>query len=165
MNLIHKLQQDHHYLSQVLTHLQHHLNQEAPELALINEVLLFIEDYAEQYHHPIEDQLLSHLSQHLPHLNEMHQHLLVEHLQLQEHTDHLREQLTQAEQGNLLPWPQLRQAVSSWISAQKHHIEKEDQHMLPLLEAGLAQHPFQAAPLPKASVYLSEQFRQLCNEL
>ncbi|MDH2431189.1 hemerythrin domain-containing protein [Pokkaliibacter sp. MBI-7] len=165
MNIINQLKQDHAHLQEMLRLLDEHIHHDELDLGLIKETLAYIGDYAERYHHPMEDRLLNHLSQHNPRLTKLYHHLQEDHITLEAQSNQIREQLEAIEMSTVVPMDEFRKSLLLWVAAQQRHLHYEDQYMLPVAENDLRLYPENFDwPLPP-NVGLITQYQSLTRDL
>ncbi|MFP8965951.1 hemerythrin domain-containing protein [Pokkaliibacter sp. CJK22405] len=165
MDVIYQLKQDHLHLYSMLHLLEEHLNRGELSLTLVKETLDYIGDYAERYHHPLEDQLMSHLASHNPSMGKLYRQLHEDHQALENQSDELRRILEGIERSDTLTSTELLARLHFWITAQQKHLEYEDRYLLPLAESDLKLFPAEFDwPLP-TNLHLIKHYQSIAHDL
>jgi hemerythrin-like domain-containing protein len=110
-----------------------------PDYTLMQDIILYFLDFPDQCHHPKEDLLAQRLLELSPDraarlsgLSELHKELGV---LTRKVASVVRRVLDEAE----LPRAQVIGAATDFMSAQRHHMEMEEEHFLPLAEEVLSE--------------------------
>ena len=110
-----------------------------PDYAMVEDIVLYFLTYPDQCHHPKEDLLARKLLEKAPDKAARLRGLAELHEELSQLTKKVaaivRNVLNEAE----LPRSQLVQATKEFIDSQRHHMEMEEEHFLPLAEQVLSQ--------------------------
>jgi hemerythrin-like domain-containing protein len=147
--LLEKLRKDHINLARLLDLLSSELDalsagREA-NFDLKIEMLDYIEHYAEQSHHPTEDQInkvafrKKSMKEHKP----LHDRVCKEHGELIGLANNYRKTLEGAMQGEVLLREEVEMRGREFVALQRQHIDLEEQEIFPLLEAALSDKDWQ----------------------
>ena len=104
----------------------------APDYALMRSIIVYIQEYPEQIHHPLEDMIFSILLERVDEV-EFVQKIITEHTQLEVVTRSLRESLESMSKG-IVSKEKLKQQLSEFLDAQRHHIFTEETKLYPLIQ-------------------------------
>lgn len=170
------LYQDHQHIGRLLTILQNKLATmelgSQPNFHLMSEVLDYLEDYGDGYHHSREDLLFGYIRNHHHECDALVNQANNEHKELARLTRSLRESVDQA----LLDAPFLMKdfckRMSRFIDAQRRHLSFEEQRLFPLIEQYMsledwqefsAKAPYRHDPLEDEA--RSQDYQELANAL
>ncbi|MCV6614803.1 MAG: hemerythrin domain-containing protein [Cellvibrionaceae bacterium] len=107
---------------------------DAERLELMLDIIDYIKNYPEHWHHPIEDQVFSLLLlKHIPE-SDLLREIICDHGRLEKQTIELEQIFRSVAQGCVVPSGQLQQQSQAYIAAQADHIEKENKWAYPLME-------------------------------
>ncbi len=133
-----ELLQDHQHISALLTILKNKLatleDSGRPDFNLMSEVLDYLDDYADGYHHSREDQIFNYLRNNHPECDSLISQANHEHQELALLTSALRESVEQV----LLDAPFLLhdfiKRLRRFIDKQSQHLAMEEGRLFPLIE-------------------------------
>jgi hemerythrin-like domain-containing protein len=126
---------EHVYFSQLLELLRRQLDVfhrgERPNYELMLDVISYLRDYSDQYHHPREDRAFERLARRCPdmepHLARLHQ----EHRVIAHAGEALRQQINAILAGTIVPRAQVEVALATYLVYYGNHIAKEEEDVLP----------------------------------
>lgn len=141
--LLEKLQQDHRNLERILdlltVQLDHFLSGRESDFDLKIELLEYLETYADQGHHPLENVIFSIarplLSGKSEQLDSLMNRLMEQHQQLAQLTRTFRNSLENIFQGGVMPREELEIQGRAFIALQREHLALEEQEAFPLLDS------------------------------
>ncbi len=143
--LLEKLHRDHNNLERILDLLSVQLDAlfagDESDFDLKIELLDYIEHYAEEHHHPTEDEI-NKLAFSKPAMLEqaaLHERVVREHEALLGMARHFRETLEGVMQGEVLRRDEVETRGREFIALQRQHIDLEEQEIFPLLERVLSE--------------------------
>ncbi|MBW3140785.1 hemerythrin domain-containing protein [Ferrimonas balearica] len=113
-------------------------------LSVIRDVVDYLQRYADQSHHPMEDILYQYYLDKVgdTQQGEVHQ-LAIEHRKLREATDQLFDTLNMILNDAVVPRERLIADIEDFVRLQRTHLEQEEVRVLPLLERTLTDHDWQ----------------------
>jgi hemerythrin-like domain-containing protein len=106
-----------------------------PDYSLMRSIIVYIQEYPEQIHHPLEDMIYSILLERIDDA-EFVQELVSEHAQLEVVTRELRESL-ESFPGCTASKEKLKQQLSEFLVGQRQHIYTEESEVFPLVQSSL----------------------------
>jgi len=106
-----------------------------PDYSLMRSIIVYIQEYPEQIHHPLEDMIYSILLKRVDDV-EFVQELITEHTQLEVVTRRLRESL-ESLSSDIASKEQLKQQLSEFLVGQRQHIYTEEIKVYPLVQSVL----------------------------
>ena len=106
-----------------------------PDYSLMRSIIVYIQEYPEQIHHPLEDMIYSILLKRVDDV-EFVQELITEHTQLEVVTRRLRE-LLESLPSSIASKEQLKQQLSEFLVGQRQHIYTEEIKVYPLVQSVL----------------------------
>jgi hemerythrin-like domain-containing protein len=113
---------------------------ERPSYELMSDIVSYLREYTDQYHHPREDVAFERLAKRCPDLRLDLARLTQEHRIIARAGDKLREHLDAIVDGSLVPRAEVEVAAATYLVYYGNHIAREDEIVLPravtLLEAG-----------------------------
>ncbi len=178
-NLLDRLHRDHANLNRLLRLLEaegeriHAGGNE--DLALMADIIEYMESYPDVSHHPLEDALIEHyLTHHAPdaEVAARFRNTMAEHTALRTATHALRESIESLLNDVLMPRDALLRQLNDYIALQRRHLQREERELFPRLrtafgeadwQAVAARHPAGADPL--FSERLDNQFRGLLERI
>ncbi len=109
-------------------------------LSVVRDVVDYLQRYADQCHHPMEDILYQYYLDKVGDTKEgdLHQ-LAVEHRKLREATDQLFDTLNMILNDAVVPRERLIADIDEFVVLQRTHLEQEEIRVLPLLERTLGE--------------------------
>ncbi|MFW1676162.1 hemerythrin domain-containing protein [Pontibacter sp. JAM-7] len=139
MNTLHELHQDHINLNRLLELLSHELaalkRGDGADLNLLADVIRYIADYADGYHHPREDELYAFFAGRDQALDKVLGCCVDEHHGLTQHTRTLRQTLEEVLNDAVLPLTVLTEQLEQYLAEQKAHLDYEEGTLFPMLRA------------------------------
>ncbi|MDF2182748.1 hemerythrin domain-containing protein [Neptuniibacter sp. CAU 1671] len=137
MTILQELHQDHINLSRLLNLLEHevaNLQQgEAADLNLLADVIRYISEYADGYHHPREDELYAFFAGRNAKLDQELGCCVDEHHGLTQHTRILRQTLDDVLNDAVVPMTQLVEQLVLFLEEQKAHLDHEEGQLFPMI--------------------------------
>ena len=103
-----------------------------PDYSLMRNIIVYIQEYPEQMHHPLEDMIFSVLLERVEEAEIVHK-LMSEHTQMEVVTRELRESLEALSKGTVST-EKLKQQLSEFLVGQRQHIYKEETEVYPLVK-------------------------------
>ncbi len=139
MTILQELHQDHVNLSRLLHLLQQEVASmqagESADLNLLADVIRYISDYADGYHHPREDELYAFFAGRDPVLDQELGCCVDEHHGLTQHTRILRQTLDAILHDAVVPMNQLVDQLALFLEEQKAHLDREEGVLFPMIRA------------------------------
>lgn len=106
-----------------------------PDYSLMRSIIVYIQEYPEQIHHPLEDMIFSILLERVDDV-EFVQELITEHTQLEVVTRQLRQSLESLSSGDVSK-DELKRQLSEFLVGQRRHIYLEEAEVYPLVQSVL----------------------------
>ena len=106
-----------------------------PDYSLMRSIIVYIQEYPEKIHHPLEDMIFSILIERADDVDFV-QELITEHTQLEVVTRRLRESLELLSNG-IVSMEELEQQLSEFLVGQRRHIYLEEAEVYPLVQSVL----------------------------
>jgi hemerythrin-like domain-containing protein len=103
-----------------------------PDYSLMRNIIVYIQEYPEQMHHPLEDMIFSVLLERVDDADIV-QKLMSEHTRLEVVTRELRESLEALSSGTV-SIEKLKKKLSDFLVGQRQHIHKEETEVYPLVK-------------------------------
>ncbi|WP_321528591.1 hemerythrin domain-containing protein [Sedimenticola selenatireducens] len=139
--LLEKLQKDHRNLERILDLLTSQLDQflagRESDFDLKIELLEYMEAYADQGHHPLENVMFSVAKPLVDEQADLLDRLMQQHQELAQLTRTFRYSLENIYQGGVMPRDELEVQGREFIALQRQHIALEEQEAFPLLDSVL----------------------------
>ncbi|HEX2567565.1 MAG TPA: hemerythrin domain-containing protein [Burkholderiales bacterium] len=101
-----------------------------PNYELMLDVLSYLQDYADQYHHPREDEAFTRLARKCPDLELEIARLKQEHRVIKRSGEMLREYLDEALEGALMRRSDVEVAAATYLVYYGNHIAKEEEDIV-----------------------------------
>ncbi len=124
---------------------------DTPDYSLMRSILVYIQEYPEHVHHPLEDMIFSILLERVDEVK-LIQDLITEHRELEIETRKLRESLNLLESG-IISKEEIKKQLSAFLIRQRQHMYIEEEKVHPLIESVLTEkdwdHVQSAVPLYK----------------
>jgi len=108
-----------------------------PDYSLMRSILVYIQEYPEQVHHPLEDKVFSILLERVDEV-EIIQELIAEHAELENETRKLGESARLLESG-AGSREEIKKQLSSFLIRQRRHMYIEEEAVHPLIESVLTE--------------------------
>jgi hemerythrin-like domain-containing protein len=106
-----------------------------PDYSLMRSIIVYIQEYPEQIHHPLEDMIYSILLKRVDDV-EFVQELITEHTQLEVVTRRLRDSI-ESLSSDIASKEELKQQLSEFLVGQRQHIYTEEIKVYPLVQSVL----------------------------
>ena len=106
-----------------------------PDYSLMRSIIVYIQEYPEQIHHPLEDMIYSILLKRVDDV-EFVQDLITEHTQLEVVTRRLRDSI-ESLSSDIASKEELKQQLSEFLVGQRQHIYTEEIKVYPLVQSVL----------------------------
>lgn len=156
-SLLDRLHQDHKHLALLLDLLEKLLDQfqagTEPDYELLCEMLEYMEDYADQVHHPSEDQIFERLRTYAGQHHKMLEILMRQHQVLSELTRYFRQSLEGIVQEEVMRRDEVEAQGRELIETLRTHLNLEEQEAFPLAKYVLTAADWEAieAAAPKVA--------------
>ncbi len=105
----------------------------APDYSLMRSIIVYIQEYPEKIHHPLEDMIFSILLERVDDAGFV-QEIITEHTQLEDVTRRLRESLESLSSG-IVTKEEIKQQLSVFLVGQRQHIYIEEVKVYPLVQS------------------------------
>jgi len=113
-----------------------------PDYSLMRSLLVYIQEYPEQVHHPLEDVVFSMLLERADAIStedaRLIQELIAEHTDLEAQTRQLRESIKLLER-NIISREEIMAQLSAFLLRQRQHMYIEEERVHPLIEKHLTE--------------------------
>ncbi len=140
-HLLEKLNKDHRNLEKILdlltAQLDHFLAGRESDFDLKIELLEYMEAYADQAHHPLENLIFSTAKPLLEDKVELMDRLMQQHQELAQLTRTFRQSLENIYQGGVMQRDELEIQGREFIALQRQHITLEEEQAFPAIDAAL----------------------------
>ena len=103
-----------------------------PDYSLMQSVIVYIQEYPEQIHHPLEDMIFSILLERVDEVK-LIQELITEHTELEIETRKLRESL-ELLKSSMVSEEEIKKQLSTFLVRQRQHIYIEEEKVHPLIQ-------------------------------
>ncbi|MBE9568523.1 MAG: hemerythrin domain-containing protein [Proteobacteria bacterium] len=104
----------------------------SPDYSLMRSIIVYIQEYPEQAHHPLEDMIFSILLERLDDGRQI-QKLITDHTDLETVTRELRKSLELLKKGEISE-EELKQKLSQFLVRQRQHLYVEEKKVYPLVK-------------------------------
>lgn len=135
--MIKKLQSDHDRIRKTLNLLEAQFLKlcrgEAPNYSIVHCVLVYIQEYPEQVHHPLEDAIFATLIERGGKAGKIARDLVKDHTELESITRTMRESLELVMAGKTVEETELKQQLSTFLTRQRRHLYAEEDLVYPLI--------------------------------
>lgn len=154
--------QEHAYFDKLLRLLRHEIDLfhsgEFPNYQLMLDIITYLRDYSDQYHHPREDEAFRRLVWHRPDRELPIARLLQEHRVIAHAGETLRQLLQNAANDVIVTRAEIEVAAATYLVYYGNHIAKEEEDILPLAATVLGPADWKAvkdaaAPAPSDPVF------------
>ena len=167
---------EHEYFQRLLALLQAELDVfhggERPDYELMLDILAYLHEYGDAFHHPREDEAYARLAKRRPDLERDLARLKQEHRVIGRAGERLVELLNEALDGALVARAEVEVAAATYLVYYRSHIAKEEQSVLAAAEQALAPEDWEAvrravsAPAdPLFGAAPQERYRELARRL
>jgi len=123
-----------------------------PDYSLMRSIVVYVQEYPEQVHHPLEDKIYSILLERVDEVK-LIQGLITEHTELETQTRKLRKSLKLLRSGNVTK-DKMKKQLSSFLIRQRQHMYIEEEKVHPLIQRVLTKkdwnHVLSTVPLYKS---------------
>ncbi|MBC5765024.1 hemerythrin domain-containing protein [Ramlibacter albus] len=140
---------EHEYFNRLLHLLQEQVDVlytgETPNYELMLDIIDYLRDYADQVHHPREDEAFRRLAQRSAQHRKVLQRLHQEHRVIAKAGENLRELLQQAENDSVVSRAEIEVAAATYLVYWGNHIAREEEEVLPAAEKLLTESDWAAA--------------------
>jgi hemerythrin-like domain-containing protein len=139
--LLDRLGSDHARIAQVVREFMELSDavEPTPNWLRLGELIEFLDYYADQVHHPLEDRLFDRLVD--KGLTPTERHLvfknLGQHQEIRAMTERLASQISVAIEGGAISRDDFVETAAEYVNLQRRHMRFEESHLFPLLEAEL----------------------------
>jgi len=139
---------EHAYFRQLLALLQRQVDQfhrgAEPNFELIQDIVSYLRDYSDRFHHPREDVAFERLALRCPDLELVLSRLVQEHRIIARAGEELIEHLRAALGGAVIPRAAVEVAAATYLVYYGNHIAKEEEDVLPRAATALTAEDWQA---------------------
>lgn len=167
---------EHEYFQRLLTLLQGQLDLfhrgERPNYELMLDILTYLREYGDAYHHPREDVAFGRLAQRRPDLELMLARLRQEHRVIARAGERLLELLNEALDGAVVARAEIEVAAATYLVYYGNHIAKEEETILGAAEKALTDEDWEAVraavvarPDPLFGAQPQDRYRELARQL
>jgi hemerythrin-like domain-containing protein len=164
--------EEHMYFNRLLRLLQHEVEvfstAEVPNYPLMLDIISYLRDYADQYHHPREDEVFRRLAQHRPDQRVPVARLQQEHRVIANAGSTLMQLLEEVQSDAVVSRAQVEVAAATYLVYYGNHIANEEEQILQLAGQTLTEADWKAAkdaaPAghdPLLGAHPEERFRDL----
>jgi hemerythrin-like domain-containing protein len=126
---------EHVYFNQLLSMLQKQVDLfhrgEQPSYELMQDIVAYLREYSDQFHHPREDVAFARLARHCPELGLVLARLGQEHRVIANAGEKLLEMLRAIVGGAIVPRAEVEIAAATYLVYYGNHIAKEEEDVLP----------------------------------
>jgi hemerythrin-like domain-containing protein len=159
--------EEHTYFRRLLKLLQHEMDAfacgDTPNFQLMRDIIAYLRDWADEYHHPREDEAFRRIARLRPERELAIARLKQEHRVIARAGEQLEKILEEVEAGDIVPRAQVEIAAATFLVYYGNHISQEEEDILPIAATLLGPKDWEeikaAAPV-KGAVPL-ERFREL----
>lgn len=110
---------------------------ERPDYRLMLDVVTYIVDYADDHHHPLEDQIYDYAIAHYPRIKAPLDAVEAEHKQIRQSTQEFQQMIDTILMDRVIPMEHFNQCLDDFIQQQYAHLNQEEGKVFPLLEETL----------------------------
>jgi len=134
--VIQQLLEDHVHIQKTLNLLEKHyfeiVNGGNPDYGLMLTVIVYLQEYMEQVHHPMEDAFFSVLVKKKADTRKQIKELITDHTRMEIMTRRLREPLEKLKNGEHSSENELEETIPILLERLRHHIQVEEESVFPL---------------------------------
>lgn len=167
---------EHVYFNQLLSLLQKQVDVfhrgAQPNYELMQDIITYLRDYSDRFHHPREDAAFARLARHCPDLDLVLARLAQEHRVIAHAGERLLEQLAAIVGGAVVPRAELEVAAATYLVYYGNHIAREEEDVLPRAAKVLTAEDWAAVreavkpgPDPLFGDDVAERFRELRRQI
>jgi len=117
---------------------------ERPNYELMLDIISYLRDYSDQYHHPREDEAFARLAKRCPDMELVLARLGQEHRVIAHAGERLHGQLTAILDGTIVPRAEVEVALATYLVYYGNHIAKEEEDILTRAAQALTQEDWKA---------------------
>jgi len=143
-----RLKLDHQEFGQLIDYLEKDMERclrgEGIDLDVVREFIEYCSDHADQFHHPLEDQLFQCLAARHPESRKLIQSLEQDHLDLRWATRDLQEMLDTIDSTDYVRRDRFLEALGEYLGLFYRHMRSEEMELFPQAERYLADEDWQA---------------------
>lgn len=137
-----QIRQDHANIARLLLVLEQKLKILRQDGRTINyqlmlDVIEYLQNYADRYHHPLEDAIYRYYLEHQGQASDSINRLEEEHIKLKHKTSELRDIVDMILLDAIVPQDEFINRLEEFINLQSSHLSYEEAHILPQLEREL----------------------------
>lgn len=138
--LMARLHQDHRNLSRLFNMLEeqvaryHRDSELEPDLLLILDIVDYLNDYPRLYHHPLEEQAIALMAERQLGDERTNQFIHDQHHDLEQRMERVTMLFNSVANDQPVPIETIRDALDSYLSASRKHLESEDSLLFPVME-------------------------------
>jgi hemerythrin-like domain-containing protein len=169
-------QQEHDYFARLLRLLQREVDAfhrgSEPNFALMLDIVTYLREYSDQFHHPREDVAFARLARHRPDVELVLSRLQQEHRVIAHAGAQLLAELESVLQGMIVPRERIEAAAATYLIYYGNHLHTEDHAVLPHAAAHLTAADWEAVrqavpatPDPLFGPDPHERFRRLRRQI
>jgi hemerythrin-like domain-containing protein len=141
-----------------------------PNYELAHDIITYLRDYADQYHHPREDRVFERLARRCPDLQLVVARLRRQHRAIEDAGEALLRQIDAILEDAMAPRAQLESSLAAYLEHYRRHIADENEMVLGRAAGELTAEDWEAvtaAPAPQAAVGHKsvEHFRELRRQI
>ena len=116
----------------------------------IKDIIDYLHDYADRYHHPCEDLIYDYYLQHKTDKKDSLNKLAQQHERISDLTERLQDMTDMILMDAVVPQDQYIEALQEFLDVQVRHLNYEEEHIIPMLREELSQADWDAilASLP-----------------
>ena len=134
--MIQNLLEDHRHIRMTLDLLEMHysemIREGNPDIGLMLSVIVYLQEFTEQVHHPVEDAIFSVLLKRDSKAREPLGELMTDHTKMEIITRRLRESLESLKNGEQESKKDLARDIPVLLERLRHHIQAEEETIFPL---------------------------------
>lgn len=172
MNILEQLHQDHINLSRLLEVMEMKIQKlkagDSPNFQLLSELVEYIGNYADQFHHPREDHLYHYFAKRDASLDLHLQSCEAQHADLKNLSNEVLETVNAVMHDAVIPMSDFIARLESFVQRERAHINFEEQTIFPAIQALSEQKDWaalaQALPQPEDPLFgekQGENYREL----
>lgn len=143
-----QLHQDHINLSRLLGVLSSKLDRlkegERPDYQLMLDAIRYIVDYADAYHHPLEDVIYHYASDHFPENQALLTEVEQEHHQIRQASEAFQTLTENILMDAIVPMEEYTRHLEAFIHQQTVHLNREEGRIFPVLNQMMAENDWNA---------------------
>ena len=176
LNLIAACHEEHVYFKQLLHLLQREVDVfhtgARPNYELMFDIVSYLREYSDRFHHPREDEAFARLAKHCPDMKLQLARLAQEHRVIAQSGETLLRQIDQIVDGSYVPREEVEAAAATYLVYYGNHIAREEEDVLTLAAQHLGAEDWEAvkaaAPAGKDPLFGKEteqRYRELRRQI